>query len=167
MTRQLMPTGMSYSERTDQDVAMACYLGLQQTIDNGDQTTVEQALNGGLAQHPVIMMLLAHHERPWVRCSVAQFATLSPVLQQVLLRDGELRVRQHLAANTTAPTKLLQELSGDWDGTVRTGVAGNPVCPLPVLQKLLRDKDPLIASEAAGNPSLPRATRAMWQLAHS
>jgi hypothetical protein len=51
--------------------------------------------------------------------------------------------------------------------SVRTLVAQHPACPVEVLERLLSDRIYPVQAAAANHPTTPRATRAMWQLAHN
>jgi hypothetical protein len=69
------------------------------------------------------------------------------------------------AAQRVRDPQVLRRLAGDPDVPVRCNVAANRRTPPDTVAQLLRDDSPTVRNAAAANPHLPRATRAMWQLA--
>jgi hypothetical protein len=88
-----------------------------------------------------------------------------PAVLQHLSSSSHHAVLRALASNPKAPPAILEQLSRRRITSVRMRLVRNPSCPVPALERLLSGPDPAIAQAAADHPALPRATRAMWQLA--
>jgi len=87
-----------------------------------------------------------------------------PDVMEQMSRHGDPQVRSRVARRTRNP-QVLQTLAQDINKSVRREVASNRRTPLNTLEQLLSDPETRIRAAAAQNPNLPRAARAMWQLA--
>lgn len=69
------------------------------------------------------------------------------------------QAKSYLVEDDLCPPGLLGLLSADLDRQLRVAAARHPNCPPPVLGQLLQDPDREVSR-------VPRAARAMWQLAY-
>jgi len=140
---------------------------------------------------PAILELLAHDPDPEIRRETAWSSNALPATVELLARDpdpqtregaachsGSLRtlrrlahdhdpqVRSGTARNIITPPALLEQLARDPDPEVRCGTAMNDHTPPATLEQLLQDTEHKVSELASRHPNLPRAARAMWQLAH-
>ncbi|MFD1720787.1 hypothetical protein [Amnibacterium endophyticum] len=87
------------------------------------------------------LRLLAEHERPGIRQSVASSRHAPVELLRRLARDPEPQVRGEVAKNESSPADLVEALSGDADARVRCWAVLNPLLPDGVVQALATDRD--------------------------
>jgi len=80
--------------------------------------------------------------------------------------DIALRTRQAVANNPNTSRRVLLQLCDEPKKEIRKAVARNPHSSVAILHRLLYDQAASVQRAALNNPSLPRATLAMWQLAH-
>lgn len=91
----------------------------------------------------------------------------SDILNALVGQRLSLGVRMKALCNPKCPPEALGPLAKDNDYRVRICVAKHRRCPPETLQELLQDRDLEVRQAALGNARLPRAARAMYQLAHN
>ena len=100
------------------------------------------------------LRLLAAHENPKIRESVASNYHTPPDLFEILARDPEVGVRACVARNEAAPCDLLRELAHDESEAVRGWVAVNYYVPADVMSGLADDPSPTVRSLVRWKASL-------------
>jgi hypothetical protein len=119
------------------------------------------------AELPELLGMLAGDRNSEVRRVVASNRYTPLGALETLSKTSSWYLRQGVAGNPAASPEILDRLSRSVMSSVRLVVAGHPACPPVTLQRLLRDRVFSVQALAANHPSTSRATRAMWQLAHS
>ena len=91
------------------------------------------------------LRLLAGHERPGIRQSVASNRHAPLDLLERLAVDPDPAVRGEVAKNEAAPAVLVQLLATDEDARVRCWAVLNPVLPAAAVGRLAGDPDAQVA----------------------
>ena len=91
------------------------------------------------------LRLLARHDRPGIRQSVASNRHAPQDLLAALAADRDAAVRGEVAKNESASVALLEALSHDRDPRVRCWAVMNPMLPDDRVQALAADGDPQVA----------------------
>jgi hypothetical protein len=91
------------------------------------------------------LRLLAEHERPSIRQSVASNRSAPLDLLERLAADRDAGVRGEVAKNESTPTALVERLSHDRDARVRCWAVLNPVLPDARVRELETDRDAQVA----------------------
>lgn len=106
------------------------------------------------------LRLLATHENPKIRESVASsYHTPADVVEK-LAKDPDVGVRGCLARNETTPCDVLRDLAHDESETVRGWVAVNFFVPADVMDELADDPSPVVRGLVAWKASLARESEA-------
>jgi hypothetical protein len=92
------------------------------------------------------LRLLATHENPKIRESVASSLHAPDDLFEQLARDPAEGVRACVARNETVPCDILRSLAGDESPTVRGWLAVNYSVPSDVMDDLASDADDTVRS---------------------
>ena len=92
------------------------------------------------------LRLLAMHENPKIRESVASSYHAPEDLFETLARDPEVSVRACLARNESVPCDILRSLADDESETVRGWLAVNYFVPTDVMERLAEDPDDTVRS---------------------
>lgn len=92
------------------------------------------------------LRLLATHENPKIRESVASSYHAPEDLFETLARDPEISVRACLARNESVPCDILRSLADDESETVRGWLAVNFFVPVDVMERLAEDPDDTVRS---------------------
>jgi hypothetical protein len=92
------------------------------------------------------LRLLATHENPKIRESVASSLHAPADLFEELARDPEESVRACLARNESVPCDILRSLADDESATVRGWLAVNFFVPADVMDDLAEDDDDTVRS---------------------
>ena len=100
------------------------------------------------------LRVLAEHENPKIRESVASSYHLPDDLALRLARDPDPGVRAVLARNETVSCELLRELAHDDAEAVRGWVAVNYFVPAEVMTELASDESATVRSLVAWKASL-------------
>jgi hypothetical protein len=100
------------------------------------------------------LRLLATHENPKIRESVASSYHTPADLFEVLARDPNAGVRACVARNEAAPCDILRELAHDTSDAVRGWVAVNFYVPADVMAELADDPSPTVQSLVRWKASL-------------
>lgn len=90
------------------------------------------------------LALLARHERPGIRQSVASNRHAPAELLARLAEDPEPQVRGEVARNESAPAELVERLAADRDARVRCWAVLNPLLPAARVRSLTEDGDPQV-----------------------
>jgi hypothetical protein len=105
------------------------------------------------------LRLLAEHENPKIRESVASSYHAPADIVEKLAHDPDAGVRACLARNEATPCDVLRELARDEDESVRGFVAVNYFVPQDVMEDLAEDESSVVRSLVAWKASLkPSAT---------
>ncbi|WP_309711459.1 hypothetical protein [Pseudolysinimonas sp.] len=100
------------------------------------------------------LRLLARHENPKIRESVASSYHAPADVVAALAKDPEVGVRAWLARNETTPCDILRDLAHDEDETVRGWVALNFFVPADVMDELSDDPSPIVRGLVAWKAGL-------------
>jgi hypothetical protein len=92
------------------------------------------------------LRLLATHENPKIRESVASSHNAPDDLLAVLAADPDAGVRSCVARNEATPCDILRELASDRSETVRGWVAVNYFVPTDAMEKLAQDRSKTVRS---------------------
>ena len=92
------------------------------------------------------LRLLATHENPKIRESVASSYHAPEDLFEALAHDPEPSVRACLARNESVPCDILRSLADDESEVVRGWLAVNFFVPADVMQRLAEDPDDTVRS---------------------
>lgn len=103
------------------------------------------------------LRLLAAHENPKIRESVASSYHAPADLFEALARDGDEGVRACVARNEHTPCDLLRELAADESERVRGWVAVNYFVPEDVMDRLADDPSETVRSLVRWKASLATA----------
>lgn len=90
------------------------------------------------------LRLLARHENPKIRESVASSHHTPADVVAVLAKDPDVGVRAWLARNEATPCDILRDLARDESETVRGWVALNFFVPADVMTDLADDPSPVV-----------------------
>jgi len=104
------------------------------------------------------LRLLAAHENPRIRESVASSRNTPVDLFEALARDTDEGVRACVARNETTPCDLLRELATDRSEKVRGFVALNYFVPDDAMRLLAEDRSKLVRGLAAWKASVAEST---------
>lgn len=91
------------------------------------------------------LRLLAAHERPGIRQSVASNLHAPLDLLRLLAADRDPAVRGEVAKNGASPIELVVQLAGDRDARVRCWAVLNPLLPDEAVRELVGDHDAQVA----------------------
>ncbi|HWH97953.1 MAG TPA: hypothetical protein VNS80_06260 [Pseudolysinimonas sp.] len=100
------------------------------------------------------LRLLAQHENPRIRESVASSYHAPADVVAALASDPDPGVRAWLARNETTPCDILRHLARDETETVRGWVALNFAVPAEVMDELADDPSPVVRGLVAWKASL-------------
>lgn len=126
------------------------------------------------AQHPAPavtaskiarLRLLAAHENPKIRESVASSYHAPEDLFEALAHDPEVSVRACLARNESVPCDILRSLADDESETVRGWLAVNYFVPTDVMERLAEDPDDTVRSLVRWKAELAETDPAETELA--
>jgi len=92
------------------------------------------------------LRLLATHQNPKIRESVASSYHAPEDLFETLATDPEVSVRACLARNESVPCDILRSLADDESETVRGWLAVNYFVPEDVMERLADDPDDTVRS---------------------
>ena len=92
------------------------------------------------------LRLLATHQNPKIRESVASSYHAPEDLFETLATDPEVSVRACLARNESVPCDILRSLADDESETVRGWLAVNYFVPEDVMERLAQDPDDTVRS---------------------
>jgi hypothetical protein len=92
------------------------------------------------------LRLLATHQNPKIRESVASSYHAPEDLFETLAVDPEVSVRACLARNESVPCDILRSLADDESETVRGWLAVNYYVPADVMDRLAEDPDETVRS---------------------
>jgi len=92
------------------------------------------------------LRLLATHNNPKIRESVASSHHAPEDLFETLATDTEVSVRACLARNESVPCDILRSLADDESETVRGWLAVNYFVPEDVMERLAHDPDDTVRS---------------------
>ncbi len=121
------------------------------------------------AQHPAPpvteskirrLRLLAEHENPKIRESVASSYHLPDDLAVRLARDADAGVRAIIARNETVSCELLRDLAHDDTEVVRAWVAVNYFVPADVMVELADDESATVRGLVAWKAALAESVEA-------
>jgi hypothetical protein len=102
------------------------------------------------------LRLLATHENPKIRESVASSYHTPPEVVAALAKDPDPGVRACLARNETVSCDILRELARDESETVRGFVAVNFFVPADVMAELADDPSEVVRGLVAWKAALAR-----------
>ena len=91
------------------------------------------------------LRLLAQHDRPSIRQSVASNRHAPQDLLEALAADRDASVRGEVARNEATPPELVVALSRDRDARVRCWAVLNPALPDERVHELQHDRDAQVA----------------------
>lgn len=94
------------------------------------------------------LRLLARHQRPGIRQSVASNRHTPEDLLAALAEDRDAAVRGEVAKNDSTPIAVLVALSGDPEARVRCWTVMNPALPDERVRALAADDDAQVARMA-------------------
>jgi hypothetical protein len=100
------------------------------------------------------LRLLAQHENPKIRESVASSYHAPADVVEALASDPDAGVRAWLARNETTPCDVLRQLAHDESETVRGWVAVNFFVPADVMAELADDPSPVVRNLVAWKAAL-------------
>lgn len=100
------------------------------------------------------LRLLARHENPKIRESVASSYHAPADVVEALANDPDAGVRAWLARNETTPCDVLRQLAHDESETVRGWVAVNFYVPADVMAELADDPSPVVRNLVAWKAAL-------------
>jgi hypothetical protein len=110
------------------------------------------------------LRLLAQHENPKIRESVAGSYHAPADVIEALAVDPDAGVRAWLARNETTPCDVLRRLARDESETVRGWVALNFFVPADVMSELADDPSPVVRGLAAWKATLAEEASARQEL---
>lgn len=100
------------------------------------------------------LRLLARHDNPKIRESVASSHHTPADVVAVLAKDPDVGVRAWLARNEATPCDILRDLARDESEAVRGWVAVNFFVPTDVMVELADDPSPIVRGLAAWKAGL-------------
>jgi hypothetical protein len=100
------------------------------------------------------LRVLAQHENPKIRESVASSYHAPADVVEALAKDPDAGVRAWLARNETTPCDVLRQLARDESETVRGWVAVNFYVPADVMVELADDPSPVVRNLVAWKAAL-------------
>jgi hypothetical protein len=112
------------------------------------------------------LRLLARHENPKIRESVASSYHVPEDVVVALANDPDVGVRAWLARNETTPCAVLRDLARDEAEQVRGWVALNFFVPADVMTELAEDPSPVVRGLVAWKSSLASDATPQLSVAH-